>query len=118
MDQILEPPLFNLLNLPLMACLQNVGEELMVKFIYTRLVHQGGANAGNEPYSEYYACQIANRMGINHVDYNLKKWKGKICSSCEPFCDKDHSYMPIGHIVKHGGFRGCLEFVSNLGEDF
>lgn len=37
---------------------------------------------------------------------------------CELFCNKDHSYMPIVHIVKHGGFRACLEFVSNLGEDF
>ena len=28
---------------------------------------EGGVNAGNEPYSEYYACQIAERMGINAV---------------------------------------------------
>ena len=35
----------------------------------------GFANSGKEPYSEYYASQIAKTMGINHISYNLKKWK-------------------------------------------
>lgn len=33
-------------------------------------------NGGKEPYSEYYAAQIAQAMGIQHVDYDLEKWKG------------------------------------------
>ena len=28
---------------------------------------EGAANTGNEPYSEYYACQIADKMGIGCV---------------------------------------------------
>ncbi len=33
----------------------------------------GCANLGKEPYSEYYASQIAKTMGINQFSYNLKK---------------------------------------------
>ena len=53
----------------------------------------GAANAGNEPYSEFYAAQIAERMGLNHVAYGLSKWKGCLCSTCELFSDIDHSYI-------------------------
>ena len=53
----------------------------------------GAANTGNEPYSEYYAAQIAGAMGVNHVPYNLAKWKGALCSTCELFTDIDHSFV-------------------------
>lgn len=36
---------------------------------------EGAANAGREPYSEYYACQIAERMGLHAVHYDLENWK-------------------------------------------
>ena len=43
-------------------------------------LYKGGtmdaANTGKEPYSEFYAAQIAQTMGIKHVEYNLKQWKG------------------------------------------
>ena len=43
----------------------------------------GAANTGNEPYSEYYASQIAQAMGLNAVVYELENWRtGKI--SCPP----------------------------------
>ena len=35
---------------------------------------EGAANAGNEPYSEFYAAQIAAAMGLNHIDYTLSSW--------------------------------------------
>ena len=54
----------------------------------------GYANAGNEPYSEYYAYQIADIMGLNAVKYNLKKWKGILCSTCELFTSKDTAFIP------------------------
>ena len=37
---------------------------------------EGFANSGLEPYSEFYAGQVADAMGINHVKYKLSKWKG------------------------------------------
>ncbi|MBQ8293291.1 MAG: XRE family transcriptional regulator [Bacilli bacterium] len=78
----------------------------------------GFVNSGKEPYSEYYASQIAEVMGVNHVDYNIKKWKEKLCSTCEIFTDIDHSYMPIGHIVEQGGLKSVLEYVKGLGDDY
>ncbi|NOQ36552.1 MAG: XRE family transcriptional regulator, partial [Methylococcaceae bacterium] len=38
----------------------------------------GAANTGNEPYSEFYAYQIAQAMGLNAVKYNLSKWRGQL----------------------------------------
>lgn len=36
---------------------------------------QGASNAGNEPYSEAYAVQIAKIMGVNAIGYSLARWK-------------------------------------------
>ena len=32
-------------------------------------------------------------MGVNHVPYNLAKWKGTLCSTCELFTDINHSFV-------------------------
>ncbi len=53
----------------------------------------GAANTGNEPYSEYYAAQVASAMSAKHVPYNLAKWKGVLCSTCPLFTDIDHSFV-------------------------
>ena len=53
----------------------------------------GAANTGNEPYSEYYAAQVASAMSVKHVPYNLAKWKGVLCSTCPIFTDIDHSFV-------------------------
>lgn len=79
---------------------------------------EGASNAGNEPYSEFYASQIAEIMGISHVPYTLSKWKKSLCSVCELFTDKDHSYVPMGYF---GNFRNILElseYLKNLGEQY
>ena len=51
----------------------------------------GAANTGNEPYSEYYACQIAQAMGLNSVNYDLKRWKGILASKCKLFTSTRYS---------------------------
>ncbi|MCI5125388.1 MAG: XRE family transcriptional regulator, partial [Candidatus Electrothrix sp. AR5] len=53
------------------------------KIILYKAGSAGAANAGNEPYSEFYAWQIAQAMGLNAVEYNLRQWKGRLCSTCE-----------------------------------
>ena len=69
----------------------------------------GASNTGNEPYSEFYAAQVAEAMGIDHVPYNLGKWKGIICSTCELFTSKEYSYFPICKVKTSGGFEGVVE---------
>lgn len=78
----------------------------------------GAANTGNEPYSEYYACQIAQAMGLNAVAYDLENWKGMLASKCKLFTDIDTAYIPIGRIVASGGLKACMDYYARLGDDF
>jgi transcriptional regulator with XRE-family HTH domain len=78
----------------------------------------GAANTGNEPYSEFYACQIAKVMGLNSVHYDLEKWKGILASKCKLFTDIDTAFIPIGRIVRSGGLKACMDYYDSLGEDF
>ena len=78
----------------------------------------GAANAGNEPFSEYYASQIADRMELNHVEYQLAKWKGTICSTCELFTDIDHSYVPVYRFFDNYSLRSVAQYIRSLGDDY
>lgn len=78
----------------------------------------GASNTGCEPYSEYYAAQIAEVMGINSVNYNLSKWKGELCSVCDLFTSKDYSYLPIGRMVTAGGMETVREYYQSLGKEY
>lgn len=78
----------------------------------------GASNTGCEPYSEYYAAQIAETMGINSVSYNLSKWKGELCSVCDLFTNKAYSYLPIGRMVTAGGMEAVREYYQSLGKEY
>lgn len=78
----------------------------------------GASNTGNEPYSEYYASQVAEAMGLNAVRYELENWKGILASKCKLFTDIDTAYVPIGRIVKDGGLPACIAYYQALGEAF
>ena len=78
----------------------------------------GASNTGNEPYSEYYAAQVAQKMGLNHVPYTLGKWKGIVCSVCELFTSKQYSFIPVSRFVTSGGFNAVKEYYRSLGDQF
>ncbi|MCM1507476.1 MAG: XRE family transcriptional regulator [Ruminococcus flavefaciens] len=78
----------------------------------------GASNTGNEPYSEFYAAQIAEILGINAICYGLSKWQGELCSTCELFTSKDYSFMPVGRLVTKGGMKAVREYYVSLGEEF
>jgi len=79
---------------------------------------KGCANCGNEPYSEFYAFQIAKAMGLDVTPYSLAKWKGDVNSICELFSSKEYSFVPIYRLVTEGGWDAVLEYYSSLGEAF
>ena len=79
---------------------------------------KGASNLGFEPYSEFYAPQIASVLGINAISYGLSKWKGELCSTCELFTSKDISFIPVGRLVKKGGFNAVWEYYKSLGPIF
>lgn len=78
----------------------------------------GAVNAGNEPYSEFYACQVAEAMGLPCVHYDLENWKGILASKCKLFTDIDTAYVPVGRIVDKSTLKGCLDYYKQLGSDF
>ena len=79
---------------------------------------EGASNTGYEPYSEFYASQIAEVMGIDAIPYGLSRWKNTLCSTCELFTSKEKSFVPIGGIVTQGGMTAVLQYYEKLGEDF
>lgn len=78
----------------------------------------GASNTSNEPYSEFYAAQIAEVLGINAIGYGLSKWQGELCSTCELFTSKDYSFIPVGRLVTKGGMKAVREYYESLGEEF
>ena len=61
---------------------------------------EGAINANYEPYSEYYAAQIAAALGLSHVDYGLSRYKECLCSTCPLFTSDKYSYVPAGRLVE------------------
>lgn len=78
----------------------------------------GAANAGYEPYSEYYAYQVAKALELDAVAYHLSRWKGNLCSVCELFTTKELSYVPIGYLKTRGGMKAVREYYETLGTEF
>lgn len=73
------------------------------------------ANTGFEPYCEFYASQVARKIGISHVQYGLSRWKKMISSTCKLFTSKNVSYVQIGDVVTHGGIKAVYNFIKKLG---
>ena len=79
---------------------------------------EGASNTGFEPYSEFYAAQIAAAMGVQAIPYGLSRWKGVLCSTCELFTSKEYSYIPVGHLVTKGGMDAVKAYYERLGPEF
>jgi len=88
------------------------------KIILYKAGSTGAANTGNEPYSEFYAFQIAETMGLKAIYYNLKKWKQQLCSTCALFTSKAFSYIPTGRIVTEGSWKSVIDYYHKLGEHY
>ena len=78
----------------------------------------GAANTGNEPYSEFYAYQVAKAMHIDAIPYNLSRWEGELCSTCDLFTSKEYAYLPVGELVTSGGMKAVRTFYEGLGEQY
>ena len=78
----------------------------------------GASNSGNEPYSEFYAWQVAKAMGIRAIEYRLSKWKGQLCSTCELFTSKEQAFLPVGRLVPSGVMKAVRAYYENLGPEY
>ena len=80
----------------------------------------GFANAGKEPYSEYYAAQYAAAICRDYVDYDLMMFKGSLVSSCRMFTSADEGFVPIYKYLdgnRKYDFDDILEFLVPYGFD-
>ena len=73
---------------------------------------------GKEPYSEYYASQIAECMGLHAVHYDLESWKGILASKCKLFCGIDVSYVPVWRVIPDITLKKCIDFYDSLGNRY
>ena len=78
----------------------------------------GFANTGKEPYSEFYASQIAAAMSLDAVSYDLENWKGILASKCRLFTDIDTAFVPVGRIVRSGGLDALVRYYDGLGSKY
>ncbi len=79
---------------------------------------EGAVNSGKEPYSEYYAAELANAMGLNHIDYSLASWKKSVCSVCKIFTGKDISYVPIWKFGEFPTIVDVADYLKAMGENY
>lgn len=74
----------------LAKCWRRVGDEVRLYKSGTK----GAVNAGFEPYSEFYAAQIAEALELPHAKYQLEKFKGKLCCTSPLFTSDRYSFVP------------------------
>lgn len=78
----------------LAKCWRRIGGEVML----FKSGSEGAANAGFEPYSEYHAAQLAEALGLHHVEYGLAKFKGRLCSTCRLFTSDKVGFVPAARL--------------------
>lgn len=105
-------------NSPQMECCPNAGGRIGGKVYLYKGGTVGASNAGFEPYSEYYAAQVAQTMGISSISYGLSRWKGTLCSTCELFTSPEISFLPVGRLVTKGGMPAVIAYYEDLGPEF
>lgn len=67
------------------------------------------------PFSEHLAYQVAKTMGISAVPYQLERWRGQLCSTCELMNTKDVSFVSLYSAltreqISRFGLDSALEF--------
>ena len=66
---------------------------------------------GLEPYSEFYAAQVAEAFGFRHVRYELAKYKGRLCSKCRLFTSDRYGYLPASKLPNRDTILDDVRFL-------
>lgn len=75
----------------------------------------GAANAGLEPYSEFYASQILDALEIEHVSYELSSKDNKLVSKCKLFTTEDVGLIPYSALSKNGNIGQVVNYYREMG---
>ena len=58
----------------------------------------GARNTGLEPFSEFYASQVADAFSIEHVKYGIRNFKERLCSVCNCFTNEQYGFVPFSAV--------------------
>lgn len=77
----------------------------------------GARNAGLEPYSEYLASQIFDKLNAG-ISYRLERYHGNIVSVCNLFTNEKYGYRPMSAINANlTDIDSILDCYSNYGDE-
>ena len=79
-----------------------------------RVLYKGNYTQKLELFSEFYASQIAEVLGFNHVSYNLEEFKDTIASTCPLFTSKNIGFVPIGYFIKGESIGEVNELLKEM----
>jgi hypothetical protein len=84
-------------------CTLNGNLEKMWRIIDTkRMLVKGGNNIDRaEPFNEKLASAIMDRLGIDHVRYDLFSQSNKTYCICECMVDRDHEFINAYYVYNH-----------------
>lgn len=80
-------------------------------------LYDGAANQDLGPFSEYFAAEVAEVLGVPHVSYGLENWKGHLASTCACFCNENVSFVPLWDACGVSGFLGMAAALLARSED-
>lgn len=75
----------------------------------------GFANAGLEPYSEFYAQQILEALGIRHIGYRLNTHNDRVVTECDLMTSKDVGFISYGTYMKGKSIQDVIKDYDKLG---
>lgn len=75
----------------------------------------GAANAGLEPYSEFYASQILDALNLKHVSYGLSSKNKIMASKCDLFTSEEIGLVPYSAFSKNGNIGQIIKFYREKG---
>lgn len=80
----------------------------------------GGSNSGREPFSEYYASQIAQYVGFNCVEYRIRKHirtdkRVDIVTECDCFTTEEVGTVTAS-VLELKSYEEVAEFCKRLGK--
>jgi len=98
----------------LRKCWRRVGGQVL---LFKGGGHDGGGfyerNAvGLEPFSEFFAAQVAEAMRLPHVPYGLAMFKHRICSTCPLFTSQEKSFLPARSLIDSETARQDVRFAE------
>ena len=99
----------------LRKCWRRLNGEIL---LYKGGGHDGGGllehrNAvGYEPFSEYYAAQLAAAMKLPHVPYDLAQFKYRLCSTCPLFTSEKTGFLAARYVMDRDVARKDIRFAD------